>query len=74
MGLRDSPYRSIQHLIRLKIEANGDRWDRSNPCHWERVLYNLPSTKGYCSGLPWVTKVRFDRHLAYKVYVYVDDG
>ena len=72
-GLRDSPYRSIQLLIRLKIEAYGNQWDRSNPFHWEKVIYNLPGTKDYHPGLPWVTKVRFDGHLACKVFVYMDN-
>ena len=74
MGLRDSPYRSIQLLIRLEIEAYGNRWDRSNLFHWEKVIYNFPSTKDYHPGLPWVMQVSFDGHLAYEVYVYVDDG
>ena len=74
MGLMDSPYRSIQMLIRLKIEGYGDRWDRSNPFHWERVIYNLAGTKDYRPGLPWVMKVRFDGHLVCEVYVYVDDS
>ena len=64
----------IQLLIHLKIDAYGERWDRSNLFHWERVILNLPGTKGYQTGLPWVMKVRFDSHLAYKVYIYVDDG
>ena len=55
-GLRDSQYRSIQLLIRLKIEAYGNWWDRSNPFHWERVIYNLPGTKDYRPGFPWVMK------------------
>ena len=38
MGLRDSPYRSIQLLVRLEIEAYGDWWDRSNRFHWGRVI------------------------------------
>ena len=64
----------IQLLIRLTIEVYGDMWDCSNPFHWEKVIYNLPGTNGYRPGLPWVMKVRFDGHLACKVYVYVDDG
>lgn len=74
MGLRDSPFRSIQQLIRLKIAAYGDRRDKTNPFHWEKVIFNLPGTPGYRPGLPWVMKVRFDGHLACEVYVYVDDG
>ena len=52
MGLRDSPYRLIQLLVRLKIEAYVDRWDCSNTFHLERMIYNLPGTKGYRPGLP----------------------
>ena len=74
IGIRDSPYRSIQLLIRLKIEAYGDRWDRSNLFHWKKVIYNFPDTKEYRPGLPWVMKVRFNGHLACEVYVYVDDS
>ena len=71
MGLRDSPYRSIQLLIRLKIKAYGNRWDRSDPFYWETVIYNLPGTKGYTPGLPCVMKVRFNSHLACEVYMYM---
>ena len=73
-GLRILSYRSIQLLIYLKIETYGDRWDRSNPFHCERVVYNLPGTKGYQPGLLWVMKVRFNGHLACEVYICVDDG
>ena len=74
MGLRDSPYRSIQWQIRLKLEVYGDRRVCSNPFHWDRVEFSLPGSKGYSSDLPWVTKIRWDGHLATEVYVYVDDG
>ena len=74
MGLRDSPYRSTQLLICLKIEAYGDRWDRSNIFHWEKVICNLPGTKGYRLRLPWVMKVRFNGHIACEIYVYMDNG
>jgi hypothetical protein len=74
MGLRDSPYRSIQQLIRLKMDAYGDSRDRTNPFHWEKVVLNLPGSEDYRPDLPWVMKVRFDGHLACEVFVYVDDG
>ena len=73
MGLRDSPYRLIQLLVRLKIEAYVDRWDCSNTFHLERMIYNLPGTKGYRPGLPYVIKFRFNSHLVCEVYVYVDN-
>ena len=74
MGLRDSPYRSIQQLIRLKMDAYGDRRDKTNPFHWERVVLNFPGSEDYRPDLPWVMKVRFDGHLASEVFIYVDDG
>ena len=74
MGLTDSPYRSLQWMIRLKMEAYGDRRQRSNPFHWEKVVLNLPGSRGYRSDMPWVMKLRWDGHLASEVYIYVDDG
>jgi hypothetical protein len=74
MGLADSPYRSIQWLIRLKFETYGDRRCRANPFHWDRVVLNLPGAWGYRPDLPWVMKLRWDGHLATEVYIYVDDG
>lgn len=74
MGLRDSPFRSIQWMIRIKFEAYGDRKDDTNPFQYDRVELNLPGSKGYRPDLPWVMKIRKDGHLASDVYVYVDDG
>ena len=47
MGLTDSPYRSVQSMVRLKIAAYGDKSDLANPFHWVYVTLNLPGTKGY---------------------------
>lgn len=74
MGLRDSPYRSIQHMIRLKFVAYGNKEDPDNPFQWDRVVYNLPGSTDYDSSKPWVMKLRRDGHLASEVYIYVDDG
>ena len=74
MGLRDSPYRSLQWQARLKLELYGDRRVRSNPFHWETVIFNLPGAKGYRADLPWVFKLRWDGKLGVEVFVYVDDG
>jgi hypothetical protein len=74
MGLRDSPYRSLQWQTRLKLEVYGNRRQRANPFHWDRVVLNLPGAKGYRADLPWVMKIRWDGHLAAEVFVYVDDG
>ena len=56
MGLRDSPYRSVQHMIRLKFIAYGDKEEPSNPFHWSEVKYNFPGKKGYDPSRPWVCK------------------
>lgn len=74
MGLKDSPFRSIQWMIRLKFEAYGDKDDPSNPFQYDRVELNLPGSEGYRPDLPWVMKIRLDNHLASEVFVYVDDG
>ena len=74
MGLRDSPYRSLQWQVRLKLEVYGDRKALDNPYHWDRVEFNLPGSKGYRSDLPWVMKIQCDGHLAANFFVYVDDG
>lgn len=73
MGLKDSPYRSLQLMIKAKFIAYGDRKDRRNPFHWEWVVLNLPGSEDYNPALPWVMKVRWDYHLACEVYIYVDD-
>ena len=74
MGLKDSPFRSIQWMIRLKFEAYGDKDDPNNPFQYDRVELNLPGSEGYRPDLPWVMKIRLDNHLASEVFVYVDDG
>jgi hypothetical protein len=74
MGLRDSPYRSLQWQTRLKLEVYGDRRVLDNPFHWDNVVFDLPGSKGYRADLPWVMKIRWDGELAAEVFVYVDDG
>lgn len=74
MGLRDSPFRSLQMMIMAKFLAYGDRTDEDNPFRWDSVVLNLPGDPDYDPSLPWVMKVRRDGHLASEVYIYVDDG
>jgi hypothetical protein len=74
MGLRDSPYHSLQWQVRLKFKVYGDRKVLNNPFHLNRVKFNLPGSMGYRSDLPWVMKIRVDGHLAAEIFVYVDDG
>ena len=74
MGMKDSPYRSIQMMLMAKVEAYGDRNQHDNPFGWDRVVLNLPADKHYDSTLPKVFKVRRDYHIASEIYVYVDDA
>ncbi len=74
MGLRDSPYRSLQWQVWVKLEVYGDQRFLSNPFHWDHVCLNLSGGKGYKSDLPWVMKIRADGFLAAEIFVYVDDG
>jgi hypothetical protein len=74
MGLRDSPYCSLQWQVRLKLKVYGDRRLRTNHFHWDRVVMNLLGSTGYRADLPWVMKVRWDGKLAAEMFVYVDDG
>jgi hypothetical protein len=74
MGLRDSPYRSIQLMIIAKEQAYGNRLDTNNPFQWSQVVLNLPFNWEYNPDLPWVFKVREDGDIACEVYCYVDDG
>ena len=74
MGLTDSPYRSLQLLIKVKHIAYGNRHQKRNPFAWRTVILNLPGSATYNPRLPWVMKLRTDGHLACEVYIYVDDG
>lgn len=74
MGLRDSPYRSIQMAMVARDMAYGDHTNPENPFQWDQVRMNLPGQFGYDPTLPWVYKQRKDGHLASELYLYVDDG
>ena len=74
MGLRDSPYRSLQMLLKAKAVAYGDRHDASNPFQWNKVILNLPGSSEYMSGKPWVQKVKEGGKVASDCFIYVDDG
>jgi len=74
MGMKDSPYRSLQMMLVAKVLAYGDRSDPHNPLQWEKVLLNLPGSEHYDPRLPWVMKVRSDGKIACEIYIYVDDA
>ena len=74
MGLTDSPYRSLQLLMKAKFTAYGDRLNKKNTFQWEMGKLNLPGSDSYDPQFPWVMKVRMDGELACEVYIYVEDG
>ena len=74
MGLRDSPYRSLQLMTKAKYAAYGNRRCPKNPFRWEKVILNLPGAKDYDPTLPWVCKLRSDGKIACDKYIYIDDG
>ena len=74
MGLTDSPYRSLQLLMKAKFIPYVDILNKNNPFQWEAVKLNFPGSESYDPKLTWVMKVRTDGHLACKVYICVDDG
>ena len=73
MGLRPSPYCSIQGGLRAKRVILGDPTDENNPFQWDKVTENLPCSEGYDATLPWIAKVRKDQKSAADLAQYVDD-
>jgi hypothetical protein len=73
MGLRPSPYCSIQGGLRAKRIILGDPDDPANPFQWDSIEENLPCSEGYNASLPWITKVRKDKMAAADIAQYVDD-
>ncbi|KAI2508968.1 hypothetical protein MHU86_5463 [Fragilaria crotonensis] len=73
MGLRSSPYLSVQSVTRIKQAFLGNPSDRENPFHWETVGLNLPGSEGYDPSVPWISKLRYDRTIAVDLHIYIDD-
>ncbi|OEU18475.1 hypothetical protein FRACYDRAFT_236751 [Fragilariopsis cylindrus CCMP1102] len=73
MGLRSSPYASVQGALRAKHIALGDPADENNPFQWDRVIENLPGTQEYDPSLPWIMKMRRDGKSASDIAQYVND-
>ena len=73
MGLRPSPYSSVQGALIAKHLIMGDPKDKSNPFTWEIIRLNLPGTQDYDATLPWILKMRYDGKLAAGLVQYIDD-
>jgi hypothetical protein len=74
MGLKSSPYQSVQGMLVVKEVILGDRLDPENVFRWDHIRMNLPGSKTYDPSLPWVSKVRLsDGRIAADLFIYVDD-
>ena len=74
MGLTNSPYRFIQWMLCLKMEAYGDHTCCANSFDWDHVVLNLCGDWECRPNLPWLMTLRWDRHLATEVFVCWDGG
>ena len=73
MGLKSSPYNSVQGSLRAKRLVLGDPKDPNNPFCWDKVTTNLPGSKSYDPTRPWILKTRKDGLHASDICQYVDD-
>ena len=73
MGLKSSPYNSVQGSLRAKRLVLGNPKDPSNPFSWDRVTTNLPGSRSYDPTRPWILKTRKDGLHASDICQYVDD-
>ena len=73
MGLKSSPYNSVQASLRAKRLVLGDPRDPDNPFAWDKVSLNLPGMADYNPTKPWILKTRKDGLHAADICQYVDD-
>jgi hypothetical protein len=73
MGLRISPYASVQGALRAKHLVLGDPTDAENPFQWDHIEENLLCAPDYDPSLPWIMKRRKDGRSASDMAEYVDD-
>lgn len=74
MGLRTSPFSTVQALSWLEEIIFGDRRDPNNVFRWDKIETNLPGSADYDPSRPWVSKIRnSDGHIAADIMSYIDD-
>lgn len=73
MGLRPSPYQSVQGALVVKRQALGEPSDEGNVYRWNALELNLPGNESYVPSRPWISKRRQDGSLAADIHSYVDD-
>ena len=74
MGLKSSPYNSVQGMMVGQEVILGAKDDRKNVFRWDQVVMNCPGAAEYNPVMPWVYKARRDGTLAADVLTYVDDN
>ncbi len=73
MGLKISPYVTIQATYLAYEVGNGDRHDPSNALQWDSVVLNLPGAADYLPIQPWVYRITQSGQMAGATPAYVDD-
>jgi len=73
MGLKPSPYNSVQGALVAKHFVMGNPKDPANPFSWDHLKFNLPGSPDYDATLPRLMKIRKDGLLASGVVQYIDD-
>jgi hypothetical protein len=73
MGLKPSPYQAVQGALVAKRLALGNPANESNVFQWSWLDLNLPGSKGYRTGFPWISKQRDDGLIVVDVHSNVDD-
>jgi hypothetical protein len=74
MGLKNSPYNTIQGVLFAEEVIRGDHLNKKNVFRWDAVRLNLPGSPTYMPHLSWVSKIRsHDGRVACDFLTYVDD-
>lgn len=73
MGLKSSPYYTIQSTHLAYEVVWGERSDPANAMNWATVHLNLPGSSSYSPQQPWVQRLCADGSLAGSTPAYVDD-
>jgi len=58
MGLKNSPYNTIQGVLFAEEVIRGDHLNKKNVFRWDAVRLNLPGSPTYMPHLSWVSKIR----------------
>ena len=73
MGLKSTPYNSIQGALRAKRVIMGDPSNPNNAFQWCSITENLPGSANYDVSMPLLTKLGNDGLTVSEITQYVDD-